>query len=201
MKYSDNDSELINLIYDNSEEAKDKLMNKYKGLIYTIAKKYYPYAKEAGFEEKDLAQEGLIGLNKAIDTYKANKNTLFYSYAVLCIESQMKTAVKSANKKRNELMNSSLSLEGLLDDENVNMEKILSDETSDPSRKIMEDEDTGRVNDLLDSSLSEKEREILKLKLDGYKNKEISIKLGKDVKSIENTVFRIKAKLKKILNE
>lgn len=202
MNYEEgNDNELLSLISESSEEAKSELIKKYTGIVYSIAKKYVSNAVSLGIEEKDLVQEGFIGLSKAIDTYNVNKNALFYTYAPICIESQMMTALKSANKKRNQSLNSSLSLEGLTECEIVNVNEIMKDEMSDPSIKLIDKENLEEILETARNVLTDFELKVFNLKIEGYDNTEISKRLNKNNRSIENTMFRIKQKLKSELNK
>ena len=202
MNYEEgNDNELLSLISESSEEAKSELIRKYTGIVYFIAKKYVNNAVSLGIEEKDLVQEGFIGLSKAIDTYNVNKNALFYTYAPICIESQIMTALKSANKKRNQSLNSSLSLEGLTECEIINVNEIMKDEMSDPSIKLIDKENLEEILEITKNILTDFEMKVFSLRIEGYDNSEISKKLDKNNRSIENTMFRIKQKLKNELNK
>lgn len=202
MKYEEgNDNELLFLISESNEEAKSELIKKYTGIVYSIARKYVNNAISLGIEEKDLVQEGFIGLSKAIDTYNTEKNVLFYTYAPICIETHIMTALKSANKKRNQSLNSSLSLEGLTESEIINVNEIMKDEMSDPSIKLIDKENFEEILELAKKILTDFEFEVFNLKIEGYDNTEISNKMNKNNRSIENTMFRIKQKLKNELNK
>ena len=196
MKYEEiNDNELLFLVSESNEEARSELVKKYTGIVHKIAFKYTNLAETFGVEEKDLVQEGLIGLSKAIDTYDSNKNVLFYTYVTLCIETSIKSALRTASKKKNQLLNNSISLDKLYEEE-ININEILKDESSDPSVQLLDKESIDEI--LKDSKeiLTPFEYDVFKLKSEGYSNEEISSKTKKDKKSIENTIFRIKTKLK-----
>ncbi len=196
MEYGDiNDNELLFLVSESNEEAKAELVKKYTGIVYAIAHKYTGIAESLGIEEKDLVQEGLIGLTKAIDTYNPEKNVLFYTYVTLCIESSIKSCLKISGKKGNQTLNNSLSLDKLTE-EDINIGELLKDENSDPSLKILEEENVNELLDKFKSLLAPFEYEVFKLKIEGYSNEEIALRTKKDKKSIENTMFRIKNKLK-----
>ena len=196
MEYNDiNDNELLFLVSESNEEAKSELVKKYIGIVHKIAFKYTGLADSLGVDEKDLVQEGLIGLNKAIDTYNPSKNVLFYTYVTLCIESNIKSYLKVSSRKRNQTLNNSLSLDKLSEDD-VNINEMLKDENSDPSLKLLEEENRNELLETFKLVLTEFEYEVFKYKSEGYSNEEISLKTGKDKKSIENTLFRIKNKIK-----
>lgn len=197
MIYEDqNDNELLSLIAESSEEARLELIKKYTGIVYKIASKYKPFALSIGIDEKDIAQEGLIGLTKAIDTYDVNKNVLFYTYVTICIESNIRSAIKTARKKRNQTLNNSISLDELYENEITNLNEIIKDESADPSIKLIDKENLDEILKYSKTLLTFFEYEVFKLKVDGYSNEEVSVKTKKNKKSIENTLFRIKQKLK-----
>lgn len=197
MDYNEiNDNELLSMICENSEEARAELVKKYTGIVYKISFKYAEYAKKVGIEEKDLVQEGLIGLSKAIDTYNTSKQVLFYTYVTLCIESAIKSAIKIAGRKRNLSLNTSISLDQLYDNETQTINEIIKDESLDPSVQLLDKENLEEILDVSKELLAPFEFEILKSKIEGYSHEEIAKKFNKNKKSIENTMFRIKQKLK-----
>ena len=197
MNYEEqNDNELLSLVSETSEEARTQLIKKYTGIVYKIASKYIFIATSLGIDEKDLVQEGFIGLSKAIDTYNTEKNVLFYTYVTVCIETRIKSALKSANKKKNKSLNSSISLDELYDNEGLNLNEIVKDETSDPSLQLLDKENLEEMLNISKKVLAPFEYEVFKLKTEGYSNEEVANLLDKNKKSIENTMFRIKQKLR-----
>lgn len=196
MDYDDiNDNELLFLVSESNEEARSILVKKYTGIVYKIAHKYTSLAESIGIEEKDLIQEGLIGLTKAIDTYDTNKEVLFYTYVTVCIETSIKTALRSGNRKKNKSLNDSISLEKLYE-EDINIDEALKDEQYNPSLKIQEEESMDEILTKSQKLLTSFEYEVLKLKIYGYSNQEVADITKKNKKAIENTLFRIKSKLK-----
>ncbi len=196
MDYDDiNDNELLFLVSESNEEARSMLVKKYTGIVYKIAHKYTSLAETLGIEEKDLVQEGLIGLARAIDTYDANKEVLFYTYVTVCIEASIKSSLRNANRKKNKSLNSSISLDKLYEEE-ANIDEILKDEQYNPSLKIQEEESMDEILKNSKKLLAPFEYEVLKLKIYGYSNQEVAEITKKNKKAIENTLFRIKNKLK-----
>ena len=109
MNYKDlNDYELVSYVM-NSEEATDVLFEKYRPLIYSIAKKMYNENQNIGLELNDLVSEGMIGFSIALNTYNEHKDTLFFTYAKKCIESKMYTLIKSSTRLKHQVLNSSIS--------------------------------------------------------------------------------------------
>ena len=202
MEYNNlNDTELLFLVSESNEDARSELVKKYTGIVNKIASKYVGLAETFGIDQKDLVQEGLIGLSKAIDTYNYDKLVLFYTYVTLCIETSIKTALRVGSKKKNQSLNNSISLDKLYEDE-ININEIVKDEQSDPSIQLLDKESIDEILKKSKEVLTSFEYEVFKLKSEGYSNEEISLKTGKDKKSIENTIFRIKSKIKdKIKNK
>ena len=115
MQYKDiNDYEVLYLIGENQLEEKDIIFKKYKPILISISQK---------IEYDDLYQEAMIGLNYAIDHFKEQKNNIFYSYAVLCISSRLKTYVNSYLNSKNKFLNDSISLD---DDSDNNLDSVSS---------------------------------------------------------------------------
>ena len=196
MNYDDiNDNELLFLVSESNEEAKSLLVKKYTGIVYKIAHKYTSLAESLGIDEKDLVQEGLIGLTKAIDTYNMEKEALFYTYVTTCIEANIKSALRKANRKKNKTLNDSISLDKLYEEE-ANIEEILKDEQYNPSLKIQEEESVEEILKKSKKLLAPFEYKVLELKIFGYTNQEVADITKKNKKAIENTLFRIKNKLK-----
>ena len=107
----ENDNEILHMISENNEEAKEYLVNKYKGVINYTINKYVSNQPLIGFEEKDLYQEGLIGLLSAMETYQDSKETKFSTYASRCIENRIATAINRAMNTKNKNLNDSVSLD------------------------------------------------------------------------------------------
>ncbi len=192
-----NDNELLFMVNEDAESARRILIDKYTPIINIIVHKYISYAFSCGLDEKDLFQEGVIGLIHAIETYQENKNVLFYTYACVCVSSNIKSALRTASRKKNIVLNNSVSLDKVINEEDeINLYDILEDLNSDPMEKIIIKEKSNEIKKYLENELTEFERKVFELKLRNFSNKEISEILNKDKKSIENTFQRIKLKYK-----
>lgn len=163
--------------------AMDKLLTKYKFLAKAISRKYFLI----GGEREDLAQEGMIGLYKAILSYSEEKGS-FKSFARLCVESQIQSAVKSANRKKHHALNSFLSI----DEESTQM--LLPQHT--PEQFLADKEHQEERFRKINENLSSLEKKVLKLYLEGLSYSEISESLNITSKSVDNAISRIKIKLK-----
>lgn len=193
------DQELIYLIAESSEEASDILYKKYKNLINLKVKKYLAQAKKVGLEYNDLFQEGMLGLNEAINDYKDMKNTKFSSFANLCIDRQLYTALAKAGRKKHSLLNDSFSLDFTNEDDDKPLMNFLFDKTNDPSIKFDDKESQKYLIKFLKDNLTPLEKSVLSLRIKGYEYKEIAQILNKSYKSIDSALQRIRNKIKTYL--
>ena len=190
------DTELLEQIQENNEEALEKLIERYKVVINGVLSKYKREASTIGLDVKDLYQEGLIGLITAIKRYDELKDASFRTFANLVIERQIIDLIKTNKRMKHMALNNSISLDSLLDEESDESlyDKIEADNYT-PITKLISDED--KV--LLKNNLTDFELKVYELKYEGKSNKEIALILDKNVRSIENTIQRIKVKFKDII--
>ncbi len=198
MEYKDfNDYELLNYIQEGNEDANNIIIKKYEPLINKIAIKMLPYCKNNGLEKSDLVQEGMIGLNHAIERYHEQKDVLFYTYAKKCIQRKMISVVISSNRNKNKILNESISYD---DDENQFL-KFIKSENPSPEEEIINIELEENLLHKIKVSLTDLEDQVFSLLISGFKYREIAEMLDKDGKSIDNTIQRIKVKIKNILKD
>ena len=198
MNYKEfNDYELLEHIYSCNEDANEIMIYKYRPLTVNLAKKLIKYCT-GGIDLNDLIQEGLVGLNEAIKTFREDKETNFGTYAKLCIERRMYSLVKSTRTYKNKILNESISLE---DDDENNIDKFLVDNSNNPSDMIEEYDYQEKILTELNKQLTDLEKQVFELKRNDFNYKEIADILEKEPKVIDNTLQRIKAKLKKIMKE
>ena len=198
MEYKDyNDYELLNYIAEGNEEANNIIIKKYEPLINKIAIKMLSYCKNNGLDQNDLVQEGMIGLNHAIDRYQERENVLFYTYAKTCIERKMISVIVCANKNKNKALNESISYDN---EENLLINFIKSNAPS-PEEEVLNLELEEDLLNRIKQVLTDLEQQVFELIISGFKYKEIAEILDKDQKSIDNAKERIKSKIKKILDE
>lgn len=196
MEYKDfNDYELLNYISEGNEEANNILIKKYEPLINKIALKMLPYCQSNGLDKYDLIQEGMIGLNHALDRYQEQENILFYTYAKKCIERKIISVVISSNRNKNKILNQSISY----DDEENMLLKFLKDSNRNPEETIIDLEIEEDLNKKIKDVLTEFEYQVFELLISGFKYKEIASILDKDGKSIDNAIQRLKVKIKEII--
>ena len=198
MNYKDfNDYELLDHIYSCDEDANEIMIYKYRPLTINLAKKLIKYCN-GGIDLNDLIQEGLVGLNEAINTFREDKETNFGTYARLCIERRMYSVVKSTRTYKNKILNESISLE---DEDDVNIDRFLIDNSNNPSDMLEENAYQEEILNKLNEQLTDMEKQVFELKKNYFNYKEIADILDKEPKVIDNTIQRIKTKLKKIMKE
>ncbi len=178
------------------EKAENEILERYKGLVVKIARSYFIL----GGEMEDIVQEGMIGLYKAIKGYDKKKNASFKTFATMCIKHQIQSAIKVANAKKNSPLSNSVSLQSFSensDDEDFLPVSLIFQIS--PDEKVINKENYQNLLENIKKMLSDKEFQVLKYYLKGYTYKEISNILETSEKSIDNSLSRIKSKLKKLI--
>ena len=190
------DEELIEIIKSGDKNAQEYLIDKYKDLVNMKVGKYFMI----GSERDDIVQEGLIGLYKAIKSYSDDKKNSFKTFANMCIERQLITAIKSSNRQKHMPLNSYLSLntKAYEDDEESNILDVFdSHQVEDPLDTITKKEYYETVEKAIDESLSDFEKQVLKRYIQGESYVQIAEKLDSPVKSVDNAIQRIRKKASK----
>ena len=197
------DEEIIKEIRKGDKQALTYLMNKYKEIVNLKVGKYFM----VGAEKEDIIQEGLIGLFKAIKTYNAEKNNTFKTFANMCIERQLITAIKSSNRQKHMPLNSYLSLNmSAYDNEEENgaelMDTFDSKTIEDPLETIINKEYYDEIEKSIDKTLSQFEKQVLDRYMKGESYVTIAKRLDSPVKSVDNAIQRIRKKaMKNLPNE
>ena len=195
------DNELVASAKNGNEDALECLLNRYKDLVNLKVGKYFII----GAEKEDIIQEGMIGLFKAIRNYEDNKQNSFKSFANLCIERQLITAIKTSNRQKHIPLNSSLSLNlpAYEDDEDSSLMDFFNSKIAeDPLDTITKKEYYKLVGNKIDKNLSSFEKKVLSRYAAGESYVKIAEKLDAPVKSIDNAIQRIRKKASKnIINE
>ncbi len=187
-KYKEvSDEQLITLLRNGQPEVMDYLLDKYKNLVRKRANALYLI----GGETEDLIQEGMIGLFKAIQDYQAEKTVSFYYFAELCITRQMYTAVEASQRKKHRPLNTYIPLNtGSIYPETEN-----SIHTADPEALFISKETLELLLKQVNERLSQMERQVLALYLDGMNYRQIAAHMGKPEKAVDNALQRIRGKL------
>ena len=183
----DNIEQLI-LSSKTNHDALEKVLVEFKPLVSSIARRYFLM----GAELDDLVQEGMIGLYKAIQTFDSSKSS-FKTFASLCINSQIKSAIKSANNLKNKFLN-----EVMLEDNEEKMYLIFSEEPN-PEDRVINQENYKIIKNEIATKLSLLEKQILKQYLLGKSYDQIAKTLCIDKKSVDNGLNRIRKKLQHLI--
>lgn len=200
-KYTNkSDEEIIDYIKNGDEEALSYLLNKYKDLVNSKIGKYFII----GAEKEDIMQEGMIGLFKAIKNFDSQKANSFKTFANICIERQLITAIKSSNRQKHQPLNSSLSLNiNAYENEEENSSELIeifqNKTVEDPLELITRKEYFTEVENAIDKSLSNFEKQVLNRFVNGESYITIAQKLNSPVKSVDNAIQRIRKKAVKNL--
>ncbi len=190
------DETLIDMYRVGNETAIEVLFDRYKNLVRKKAKAMYI----AGGDSDDLIQEGMIGLYKAARGYDESRNTTFASFASLCIDRQIMTAVTASNREKNAPLNNYISFElpAYTDDEGDNVTKladvIVPASDQNPEFIFIDNEYTNTFREKLYAELSSLEKQVLAYHMDGKNYNQIAKILDKSPKSIDNALQRIKTK-------
>ena len=187
------DEDLIDVIKSGDSHAQNYLIDKYKEIVNMKVSKYFMI----GAEREDIMQEGLIGLYKAIKDFNKDKQNSFKTFANLCIERQLITAIKTSNRQKHMPLNSYLSLNISAYEEDNDSELIEIFETNtieDPLDTITKKEYFKSVETAIDKNLSKFEKQVLERYLLGESYVSIATKLDAPVKSIDNAIQRIRKK-------
>ena len=181
-------------------EALEYLLNKYKNFVRTKARSYFLI----GADHEDIVQEGMIGLYKAIRDYRIDRSASFHAFAELCVTRQIITAIKTATRQKHIPLNSYVSLNRPIYEEDPDrtlLDVITEEVPSNPESMLIDREDLSLIEGRIGEMLSDLEKEVLIRYIEGKSYQEISEEMDRHVKSIDNALQRIKRKLQKYLDE
>lgn len=191
-----NDFELVSLAQENNEEAIEILYKKYNDLIQRKAKRVLRILKGSGIELSDIIQEALIGFDEAIRKFNQNDDTIFSTFAIICIDGRIKTFILKQNRGKYRFLNEAVNFENR--DNECNLLDLLSDNVT-PESLLFSDVSESEIYIKIKNVLTGFEDVVFELKIQGYEYKEIANILDIDSKDIYNAINRIRIKTKKIL--
>lgn len=192
------DTDLLQFIRQGNSHALDLLIQRYISFVRGKARTYFL----VGADKEDIIQEGMIGLYKAIRDYDVDKLSSFKAFAELCVTRQIITAIKTATRQKHIPLNSYVSLDKPIYDEESDrtlLDIIGGSIDVDPQELLISQEDYGTLEHKLSKLLSDLEKKVLQLYLDGRTYQEISEHLNRHVKSIDNALQRVKRKLEQLM--
>ena len=201
MRFGDkSDETIVGMAQDGDRVALEYLLSKYKNFVRSKARSYFLI----GADHEDIVQEGMIGLFKSIRDFQLERLSSFRAFAELCITRQIITAIKTATRQKHLPLNSYVSLNKPIYDEESDrtlMDVIVEGHAQNPEELIIGREDILSIRDQVGTVLSSLEQDVLSSYLDGKSYQEIADKLGRHVKSIDNALQRVKRKLEKYMQE
>ena len=191
------DEEVVALAQQDDKKALEHIIARYRNFVYMRAKPYFLI----GADKDDIIQEGMIGLYKAVKSYKHQKAT-FKAFAGVCVSRQIISAVKSATRQKHIPLNSYVSLDKNVFDseEDATLLDLISDRNpQNPESILIDREHLDGIEYKINKTLSKLELEVLMYYLDGRSYQEIAGLIGKDPKAVDNAIQRIKKKIEVIL--
>jgi RNA polymerase sporulation-specific sigma factor len=192
------DEELVEIARGGSDLAQEFLITKYKNFVRAKARSYFLI----GADREDIIQEGMIGLYKAIRDFRREKLSSFRAFAELCITRQIITAIKTATRQKHIPLNSYVSLNKPIYDEDSDrtlLDVLKGSEITNPEDLIISREEFTAIEHKMGEILSDLEWRVLMAYLDGKSYQEIADQLGRHVKSVDNALQRVKRKLERFL--
>ena len=193
------DGELIDRLRGGEAPIMDYICDKYKNLVRSKAKSMFIL----GADNEDLIQEGMIGLFKAVRDYDTGRDASFNTFAELCINRQMYTAVQASRRQKHFPLNTYVPLygEGSGEDrDGMNLAELLADRSErNPEAMFLDKERVAYLEKAIEEELSDFEKQVLDLYLTGMSYSQIARVLGRDEKSTDNALQRLKAKIRRML--
>jgi len=192
------DEEIVLSAREGNTVSLEHIINKYKNFVRAKARSYFLI----GADKEDIVQEGMIGLYKAIRDFRNDKLSSFRAFAELCITRQIITAIKTATRQKHIPLNSYISLNKPIYDEESDrtlLDILTATKITDPEELIISREELVSIESKIGEILSDLELEVLMSYLQGKSYQEIAFDLDRHVKSIDNALQRVKRKLEKYL--
>ena len=194
------DEEIVELAKHGNVSALEYLINKYKNFVRAKARTYFLI----GADREDIIQEGMIGLYKAIRDYREDRQASFRAFAEICVTRQIITAIKTATRQKHIPLNSYVSLNKPVFDEESERtlgEVVTTEKDGNPEELFINQENLLDIESTMHKILSPLEQEVVDLYLEGKSYQEIAAQLNRPVKSVDNALQRVKRKLEQYLEK
>lgn len=194
------DENIVVIVQDGDNVALDYLLYKYKNFVKSKARAYFLI----GADREDIIQEGMIGFFKAVRDYRPERSTSFHVFAELCITRQIITAIKTATRQKHIPLNSYVSLNKPVydeDSERTLMDVVSAEVACSPEDLLLDREKRNYLEQKMNESLSELEWDVLNSYLQDRSYQEIAHDLRRHVKSVDNALQRVKRKMEKMMEE
>jgi len=202
MNYKEEDEALLlDMVCESNEEVRNSLYEKYEKMIKYIVKKYEPAAKKLGIDNNDLIQEANVGFTNALNDYRNEKEASLKTFIQVCISRRLNNYIRKNQSLKNKMVQESLSLEYEYLKEGLPLKEVLGSDELDPSKRFNEQENYVDILKKVEKNLSEFENIVFIHILKGLNYNEIANLLDKSPKQIDNTMQRLRSKLKNLLKE
>lgn len=199
MKYTD--EELLSLVIEGNEYAKDLIYEKYKYIIDIFLHKYYHLAINLGIDKVELEQEALYAFSDALNSFKSDKNVKLSTFISLCIDRRIKKVLKRHNGEKARLLNSIYSLDYDYNNDGTTLKDLIGDEKTDPLYNLTVQEDYNELINKIKKELSSNEYEVFNYLLNDFDRETISLLTKKNNKQVDNAIQRLKNKIRDIIKE
>jgi len=194
------DSELFMLVGEENEDAKDILFEKYKYIIEIILKKYSYLASRIGIEYKELYSEALVGFSDALVSFQDDKDASLSTFISLCVNRRIQKAIAKATTIKNKMIQETYSLDHVYEQFGIPLGEMISDNNeNDPLNNMTKEESYNELITSIKKELSSFEYEVFTLMINNIDYNTIALLMNKTPKQIDNTMQRIKHKIKEIL--
>ena len=194
------EEELIKLALENNEEAKNKIYENYKYIVDILMKKYKNIMIQLGIEKSELEQEALYAFSDAINSFNQEKNVKLSTFITVCVDRRIKKVLKKYSGEKAKLLNSFYSLDYDYE-EGMTLKDLITDEKTDPLYNLTVKEDYEELIKKIEESLSSAELETFRLLKNGLDRTTIMELTGKNEKQVDNTIQRLKNKIRDIIKE
>lgn len=200
MEFSE--EEVLGLALENNETAREMVYEKYKYIVEIMVKKYYNAALKYNIDLKELEQEAYYALSTAIANYRSDKNASIATFISLCIDRRLRKVIKSSSGEKAKILNNTFSLDYDYDNEGKTLRDLISDNfESDPLNNLAAQEHLEELMTSIQKELSATEYEIFKLLINNFDYQTIAQITGKNLKQVDNTIQRVKHKIRDIIKD
>lgn len=194
------DDELFSLALEEHEEAKNILFNRYKYIIDIMINKYREMAINLNVEYKEMYSEGLYGFSDALASYRQDRPASIPTFISICVERRIGKFLLKESRLKNKILKEAYSLDYVYEKFGIPLVEIISDDNKyEPLTNMTKEESYHELLDSIKEELSDFEYTVFSLMANDLDYQQIAIILDKTPKQIDNTMQRLKLKLKKIL--
>ncbi len=192
------DNELVNMVCEKSEDARDLLYDKYKYIVDIIYNKYLKSAYALSVDLNELKQEALLGFSDALVNYDQDKSASLPTFISICVERRINNYVKKADTQKYRMLKEAYSLDAPMSDHST-LKEYIGDDSTDPGKTIEMEENILNLKKQIDVLLSPREKEVYELLINDFSYDDICTILKISQKQVYNTVARLREKIKSII--